>query len=203
MTFLAFDKPETSFALHQSAIQAGTVIGALATKSLLEASPSSAANVVDRLALGRLAASGRSTDAIIGNVLGVAVGASVNHAHGAINAVDFYLDDERKTEREHIIQLVQNNDSESDALLLGYVSEAMRLRPQYTGLWRESAVNTTVDQGPGLPPLEVKKGDRLRASFRNAHLNSDDFPDPSAVNPRRSPLPFANINGTASMDAQE
>ena len=74
----------------------------------------------------RLAESGSSTDAIVGNVLGVAVGASVNHAHGTVNAVDFYLDDERRVEREHIVQLVHNNDIESDALLLGYVSEAMR-----------------------------------------------------------------------------
>ena len=42
MTFLAFDKPETSFALHQAALQAGTAIGALVTKSLLEVSPASA-----------------------------------------------------------------------------------------------------------------------------------------------------------------
>ena len=48
---------------------------------------------------------------------------------------------------------------------------SLGLRPQYVGLWRESAVDTVIDQGPGLPPLEVKKGDRLRASFRNAHLN--------------------------------
>lgn len=76
----------------------------------------------------QLAKFGRSPDAIIGNVLGVAVGASVNHAHSTVNAIDFYLDDERKTERGHIIQLVQNNDNESDKLLLGYVSEAMRMQ---------------------------------------------------------------------------
>lgn len=48
---------------------------------------------------------------------------------------------------------------------------SLGLRPQYPGLWRESIVNTVIDQGPGLPPLEVKKGDRLYASFRNAHVN--------------------------------
>ena len=45
------------------------------------------------------------------------------------------------------------------------------LKPQVTGLWREAAVDCAVEQGHGLPPLEVKVGDRLFSSFRNAHLN--------------------------------
>ncbi|KDR77934.1 hypothetical protein GALMADRAFT_244901 [Galerina marginata CBS 339.88] len=213
MTFLAFDAPEINFALHASALQAGTVLGALATKSLLEATPPSHSSFSGLLAeaasfvhpvsdkpwygfFNRLAATGRAQDQIIGNVLGIAVGASVNHAHATVNAIDFYLDDERKSERDNIVQLVQHNSSANDALLLGYVNEAMRLRPQFEGLWREATVDATVDQGPGLPAMQVKKGDRLRASFRNAHLNSLDFPNPTAVDPRRPPLPFDNINGT-------
>src|SRR6266581_3120529 len=76
--------------------------------------------------LNRMAATGKPIDQLVGNILGVAVGASVNHAHAAINVVDFYLDDARKEERDHIVQLVKYNDADSDALLLGYVSEAMR-----------------------------------------------------------------------------
>lgn len=63
----------------------------------------------------------------IGNILGVGVGASVNHGHAAVNVIDFYLDDARMNlERDRIVQLVKYNDADRDALLLGYISEAMR-----------------------------------------------------------------------------
>uniref|UniRef100_A0A8H8CDX0 Heme peroxidase n=1 Tax=Psilocybe cubensis TaxID=181762 RepID=A0A8H8CDX0_PSICU len=213
-TFLAFDQTEISFGLHDASLKAGTIVGALAAKSLLEVAPSAAPNVLGRVAasvvsfiwpandkpwypfLQRLAASGRPLDELLGNLLGVAVGASVNHGHATVNVIDFYLDDKRKAEREHIVQLVKRNDKESAALLLGYVSEAMRLQPQFEGLWREATVDTVINQGPGLPPLEVKAGDRLRGSFRNAHLNPLDFPDPTNVNPRRPPTAYDTINGT-------
>ncbi|PPQ85481.1 hypothetical protein CVT25_006638 [Psilocybe cyanescens] len=213
-SFVAFDQTEISFALHDASLKAGTIVGALAAKSILEAAPSAAPNVLGRVAasvasfiwpanekpwfpfLQRFAASGRPIDQLIGNLLGIAVGASVNHAHATVNVVDFYLDDKRKAERDQIVQLVKRNDKDSAALLLGYVSEAMRLQPQFEGLWREATVDTIVNQGPGLPPLEVKAGDRLRGSFRNAHLNPLDFPDPTTVNPRRPSTAYATINGT-------
>ena len=42
VTFLTFDSTEDNFALHDAAIEAVTVIGALTAKSLFEASPSAA-----------------------------------------------------------------------------------------------------------------------------------------------------------------
>jgi hypothetical protein len=45
------------------------------------------------------------------------------------------------------------------------------LNPQFTGLWRDVAVDVSIPQGDGLPPLEVKAGDRIWASFKNAHLD--------------------------------
>jgi linoleate 10R-lipoxygenase len=106
-----------------------------------------------------------------------------------VNVIDFYLDDAREKERLEIIRLSQTNDKESTELLHGYVREAMSahdsiifsvpccsllitgLRPQFTGLWREARVDADVPQGPGLPNLKVKAGDRLRGSFKNAHIN--------------------------------
>ncbi|KAF5372301.1 hypothetical protein D9615_009236 [Tricholomella constricta] len=213
VTFLTFDEPETSFALHEAALQAGTSIGALAAKSLLEVYPSSAPNLLGKLTAGassffwpandkpyypflsKLAATGRPLDELLGNILGVAVGASVNWAHAAVNVVDFYLDNARAKERQHIIELAKQNDAGSALLLRGYVSEAMRLKPQFPGLWREALVDAQIPQGPGLPPVEIKVGDRIRASFRNAHLNPLEFPDPTAVNPNRPPAAWANLNG--------
>ncbi|KAF8066489.1 heme peroxidase [Lyophyllum atratum] len=212
VTFLTFDEPETSFALHESATQAGTIIGALTAKSLMEIAPSSSPNFVGKVAmqassffwppndkpcypfLSKLAATGRPLDELIGNILGVAVGASTNYSQAAVHVVDFYLDDARTKERQHIVELVKNKDTQSTALVRGYVCEAMRLKPQFPGLWREAAVDAHIEQGPGLPPMEIKAGDRIWASFRNAHLNPLDFPDPTAVNPNR-PAASYNLNG--------
>ncbi|KAG6810880.1 hypothetical protein H0H92_009972 [Tricholoma furcatifolium] len=204
--------PETSFSLHESAIHAGTIIGGLTAKSLLQISPSVSPNVIGKLAasiashiwsakkkacypfLSSLTATGRPIDELLGNILGVAVGACVNYAQAAVHVVDFYLDDARAEERKAIIKLVGSQDSQSDTLLRGYVCEAMRLKPQFPGLWREAAVDASISQGPGLPDLEIKAGDRIWASFRNAHLNPLDFPEPTKVNPTR-PLASYNLNG--------
>jgi len=212
-TFLAFEIPESNFTLHNAALQVGTIIGALTAKSILKVSPATSPNIVGRVTasimsfiwppndnlwypfLNRMAATGKPIHQLVGNILGVAVGASVNHGHAAVNVVDFYLDDARKKERDHIVHLVKYNDADSNALLLGYVSEAMRLKPQFDGLWREATVDAVIDQGPGLPTLAVKAGDRIRSSFRNAHLNPLDFPDPTTVNPRRPASSFATLNG--------
>ena len=101
-------------------------------------------------------------DELLGNVLGVAVGASVNYAQAAVHVIDFYLDDAQEKERNHIIQLVNGEDNDNGELLRGYVREAMRkieryfvrcfhilipllgLRPQFPGLWREALVDATV-----------------------------------------------------------
>ncbi|KAG6809913.1 hypothetical protein H0H92_014111 [Tricholoma furcatifolium] len=212
VTFLAFDTPETRFALENAAVVAGTNIGALTAKSIIEVIPSSSPTILGKISsaatslfwspkgkewypfLSRLAATGRPIDELLGNVMSVAVAAS--WAHGAVNVIDFYLDDERAKERQQIIQLVNNKGPGSEELLRGYVSEGMRLRPQYTGLWRKAEVDAVIDQGPALPPMEIKAGDWIRGSFKNAHLNPLDFPDPLTVNPKRPASAYSNLNGT-------
>jgi len=90
---------------------------------------------------------------------------------------------------------VQSDDSKSTDLLRGYVREAMRLNPQFTGLWRDVAADAAIPQGKGLPPMNVKAGDRIWASFKNAHINPSDFPNPTTVDPTR-PVESYNLNGT-------
>ncbi|KAF8993798.1 heme peroxidase [Cyathus striatus] len=198
-TFLAFDDPVNSFALHSASAQAGSIIGLLTAKAVMEAAPTTVPNAVGRLVAtatsyiwpanekpnypfhSALASSGRPLDQLV-------VGGSVNHAQGAINVVDFYLDAEHDAERKHIIQLAHQTDKASTELLRGYVREAMRFKPQFAGLYRKAT-------GPGLPPVEVKAGDRIWSSFRNAHRNPIDFPNPDKVDPRR-PVSSYNLNGT-------
>ncbi|KAG5723914.1 Psi-producing oxygenase C [Termitomyces sp. T112] len=211
-TFLTLDDLENRFSLQEAADQAAVMIGGLTAKSIIEISPSTSPNLLGQIGahlssffwprikkpcypfLSNLAATGRPIDELIGNILGVAVGACVNYAHAAVNVIDFYLDDARVEERKAITKLVATKSPQNDALLLGYVCEAMRLQPQYPGLWREATENTVIDQGSGLPPVELKAGDRIWASFRNAHLNPLEFPEPTKVNPTR-PLASYNLQG--------
>jgi hypothetical protein len=76
--------------------------------------------------LSKLTETGRPIDELLGNILGVAVGASVNYAQASVHVIDFYLDDAREKERKHIVQLCNSKDAQSAELLLGYVREAMR-----------------------------------------------------------------------------
>lgn len=48
----------------------------------------------------------------------------------AAHVINFYLDDERKEEKEHLCQLAKEDTPESDAKVLAYVYEALRLDPQ-------------------------------------------------------------------------
>jgi hypothetical protein len=177
-------------------------------KAISEITPGASPNLVGRLTaaatsffwpptdkpwypfLSDIAKLGRPLDEVIGNIVGLAVGASVNYAHASVNVVDFYLSEERAKEKAHIQQIVGKTDSESQGLLRGYVCEAMRLKPQFNGLWRHAVVDATISQGADLPPLQIKAGDHIWGSFRNAHLNPKEFPEPTTVNPRR-PYPGA------------
>ena len=76
--------------------------------------------------LSKMAKTGRPIDELLGLILGLAVGSTVNFSVAAVQAIDFYLDDERAKEREEIVQLVHRTDDESASLLRGYVREAMR-----------------------------------------------------------------------------
>lgn len=121
--------------------------------------------------LQRLAASGRPTRDLVACVIGLAVGSSVNYAQAVAQVVDFYLGADRAQERAALIDVCKRDDAKSKELLKGYVREAMRLNPQFGGLFRVAVQDDVVPQGTGFQPLQVKKGDLLFAGFKNAHLN--------------------------------
>ncbi|EIM82504.1 heme peroxidase [Stereum hirsutum FP-91666 SS1] len=214
LAFLAFGDNENGASLRWRSTQCGGVISAMIAKALLGVAPGTASNtlvsVVATVAsyfnappdkpyvafLRKLAESGKGINAVIANVIGLAIGSSVNYAQAAVHVVDFYLDDAHAKEREVIIKLAQKGDSDvgSLQLLRGYVREAMRLHPQFVGLWRKSAVSTRIQQGSGYPDIEVKPDDIIFASFKNAHRNPDDFPNPMNIDPSRNKTSY-NLNG--------
>jgi len=203
-TCLAADEPESAFAWRDAATDAGLVIGGLAGKTFL-ALPRThgiiglvAGKIAEQKSSyqfqSQIAASKRPIDELLGCILGLGVGASVNFAQSAVHVVNLYLENGREKERQQIIQLANSNDARSLELLRGYTREGMRLRPQFTGIWRDAAVDAEIPQGSGRPPLKVKAGDRIRASFKNAHLDPTEFPNPTTIDPTR-PASSYNLNG--------
>jgi len=212
LTFLSIGDNEHLASLRWSATQSGGVIQALIAKTVLEIAPGSSPNAIlgfvakvnkflfsqtDKPCypfLSKLAETGRPLNELVAMVVGLAVGSSVNFAQGAVHVIDFYFDEAHAAENAEIIQLVQQDDPKSMQLLSGYVREAMRLNPQFTGLWRDVSVDASIPQGGGLPAVNVKAGDRIWASFRNADLNPADFPNPTVVDPTR-PASAYSLNG--------
>ncbi|KAG8842829.1 hypothetical protein FRB96_004714 [Tulasnella sp. 330] len=136
--------------------------------------------------LRRLAESGRPTDVLSYNVLGVIVASSANYAQTAAQIVNFYIDDARAKERAEIIELVKQDTQEGNARLLGYILEAMRLDPQDPGVFRTAAADAEIQQGSGASPIKVLKGDTIFVSVKDAGYDPVIFgPDPTVIDPTR------------------
>jgi len=200
------------WALRSGALKVSDVVEGLIEQGLTNAAPQLSANVVVGVFtklketiwpssrqdcpsfLTNLTASGRPMRDLAANVIGLAVGSSVNYSQAVSHIVDFYLDDSRATERAALIAVCKRNDAKSSELLKGYVREAMRLNPQFGGLFRYAVKEDVIPQGHGLPPVNVHPGDIIFGSYKNAHRNSDDFPDPLKVDPTR-PLDNYELQG--------
>lgn len=108
-----------------------------------------------------------------------------NQAEVFAQAVDFYLSDEGKTHIPalHSLATEKNPTEETDALLLGYAMEGIRLAGTF-GSYREVASDCTIPEDDGRE-VDVKKGDRVFVSFVSAAKDPAHFPDPEKVDPRR------------------
>ncbi|CAG8505142.1 15835_t:CDS:10 [Acaulospora colombiana] len=107
------------------------------------------------------------------NVLGLICASVANFAH------DFYLDEKRTTEREHIISLAMDRTPRAELLLMGYTREALRINPQAPGLFRRATQAAEIP-GPesitGKPEtISVLPGDRIFVSLKNASMDVSSF----------------------------
>lgn len=126
---------------------------------------------------------------VIANILGLAVVISVNYAQVLSLAIDFYLDESRKKERDEIVRLSNLSDQEAqkegaNAKIMGYIREAQRLG-QPLGLWRKAVKDDIIQNGNNLSPITVRSGDLIFADFGKAHLNPKDFKNPLEIDPTR------------------
>ncbi|KAI0732597.1 heme peroxidase [Fomitopsis betulina] len=194
--------PEHGWTLRSAAAKVGSVINGLIQKSIQEATPkvsflpAPGPHKECSPFLSRLASSGRPIDELVACVIGLAVGSSVNFAQAAAQVIDFYMREDRSEERDALIAACCAPDGDINAMerVRGFVREAMRLNPQFGGLFRVCVQDDVVPQGAGLEDMQAKKGDMFFASFKNAHLNPDDFPNPTTVDPTR-PKSAYNLQG--------
>ncbi|KAG6856837.1 hypothetical protein H0H87_012895 [Tephrocybe sp. NHM501043] len=122
---------------------------------------------------------------VLANILGLAVVTSVNYAQ----PVDFYLHEDRVKEHNEIIRLSSLSPAEArkigaNATIMGYIREAQRLTAA-SGLWRDVAEDDLIPQGHELPPVAVRKGERVFADFSTAHTDAREIERPFDVDPKR------------------
>jgi cytochrome P450 len=98
--------------------------------------------------------------------------------------VDWYLSSEGQ---QHIPELqrvaLADPSEETDALLLGYAMEGIRLAGTF-GLYRRAAVADTIKEDDGRE-LHIQAGDCVFVSSASASHEEAYFPEANTVNPRR------------------
>ncbi|OLN90159.1 Linoleate 10R-lipoxygenase [Colletotrichum chlorophyti] len=107
-----------------------------------------------------------------------------NQAQVFAQAVDYYLSSPGTNHIPQIHKIALAPPSkESDALLLGYAMEGIRLAGTF-GSYREAAQDDVIveDDGREVP---VRRGDRVFVSFVSAAKDPQHFPSPEEVDPRR------------------
>jgi cytochrome P450 len=107
-----------------------------------------------------------------------------NQAEVFAQAIDFYLEGSRAQLRAEIATVAaQPQSKETDALLLGYAMEGIRLAGTF-GSYRQASRDDVLveDDGREVP---VPAGARVFVSFVSAARDPNRFPDPDTVDPRR------------------
>jgi hypothetical protein len=128
---------------------------------------------------------GLSIDDIVWSQILPTAGAMVpNQAQVFAQTLDWYLSpagEKYRPELHRIAALETGN--ETDALLLGYAMEGIRMAGTF-GLYREATTADVIQEDDGRE-VPVKAGDRVFVSFVSAAKDPSIFPNPEEVDPRR------------------
>ncbi|CAG8445221.1 1573_t:CDS:1 [Acaulospora colombiana] len=126
----------------------------------------------------------KNSDLATWNLLGTISGGVTLMAQAASQIVDFYLRPENESHLKEIRKLVNNNDEESENLILGYILEALRFYPVVPALLRRATTSTSINDGSnGI--LDFKKDDTILVSIASAHMDPSIFPEPKKIDPQR------------------
>ncbi|ROT38441.1 linoleate diol synthase [Sodiomyces alkalinus F11] len=119
------------------------------------------------------------------HVLPTAAAMVPNQAQVFAQAVDYYLSPQGRVHLAdlHALANQQPASEQTDALLLGYAMEGIRMAGTF-GSYRDAAADDVIVEADGRR-VEVKKGDRVFVSFVGAARDPVRFPEPEKVDPRR------------------
>lgn len=197
--------PVKSFPLHQAAKAVATQLGKLIEANVklvagfgLGGLFTSRPNKNDPLAsygtnlIKELSKAGLNNYDIAWSQILPTAGASVpSIAEMFAQAVDYFLSPEgtKHIPEMHRIANLPSSD-ETDALMLGYCMEGIRLTGTFGSYREATADDAIVEDGREVP---VRAGDRIFVSFVGASKDATHFPDPEKVNPRRPPYSYAHF----------
>jgi len=157
--------------------------------------------------LKRLLALGSTIDETANDLLGVISTASIELTQIFTHVVNFYLAPyephdleenfkakhaeytSKKVLQDRIIEIATKPSVDSEALLQGYVREALRLDPVIDGVFRHATHHNSIG------PVEFTSGDRLWFDLRAAGLDPHIFENPHAVNPNRPASLYTLLHG--------
>lgn len=138
--------------------------------------------------LKRVSESGRdlTTEELAAQVFSAVVPTAAPFSQAIAHVVDFYLDDDKRKEREEIVKLASMpGDKEAVGKLMVYVREALRFNPPVSGVYRTAGEDAIVEG------KRVSNGQRIYASIVKANLETST--PPAATYDK--PLAMAGILG--------
>lgn len=107
-----------------------------------------------------------------------------NQAQVFAQTLDWYLSPAGEQYRPELHRIANlETGPETDALLLGYAMEGIRMAGTF-GLYRQAASADVINEDDGRK-LNVNAGDRVFVSFVQAAKDPKIYPNPEAVDPRR------------------
>ncbi|KXH26512.1 linoleate diol synthase [Colletotrichum salicis] len=190
--------PAKSFPLRQAAKEAAQSLGKLietnvkiTTKTGLRGIFTGSADKQDPLSLygtnmiKGLDKAGLSTYDIAWSQILPTSGAMVpNQAQVFAQAVDYYLSPPGSKYLDQIHAVAKApSTKESDAVLLGYAMEGIRLAGTF-GSYREAVQDDVIVEDGGRE-VPVRRGDKIFVSFVSAAKDANHFPQPDEANPQR------------------
>ncbi|KAK1757000.1 putative linoleate diol synthase with cytochrome P450 domain [Echria macrotheca] len=107
-------------------------------------------------------------------------------------AVDYYLQHGKGHVAELHALANEPSSEETDALLLGYALEGLRLSGA-SGSYHEASAAHVIPDGEGRE-VSVQPGDRVYVDYKHACKEGTHFPEPSTVNPRRPVESYLHFN---------
>lgn len=118
-------------------------------------------------------------------VFAAVVPTAAHFSQAVTHVVDFYLDEDKKTQREEIVALAATlgKNKESGGKIMGYVREALRINPPISGVYRTAAADVDI---AGVPRTTAR--DRVFLSIVEANKDPKVFgSDPSVAAYSRAP----------------